>query len=137
MSTLETSPNLKKTPFYGRHLALQGKMVDFGGWNLPIHYTSILSEHQWTRSSCSFFDVSHLGELRVSGPGALDLLQYCLTNDLRKCESGRIQYTLLCDERGFVLDDILVCKESEDTYYLIVNAAKGDSYEFAPKSPGD
>jgi len=98
-------------------------MVDFGGWNLPVYYTSILSEHQWTRSSCSFFDVSHLGEIRVSGPAAFDLLQRCLTNDLGKCESGRIQYTLLCDERGFVLDDILVYKEAQEEYHLIVNAA--------------
>ena len=123
MKILLKPEHLKTTPLYDRHLALQGRMVDFGGWNLPVYYTSILTEHQWTRSSCSFFDVSHLGEVRVKGPGAFDFLQRRLTNDLRKCEFGRIQYSILCSEEGFALDDILVYAEAENDYYLIVNAS--------------
>lgn len=139
MTLLQESKLLKRTPLHDRHLALRGKMVDFGGWDLPVYYTSILAEHQWTRSSCSFFDVSHLGEIRVSGPASLDFLQRRLTNDLRKCENGRIQYTLLCDERGFVLDDILVYKESENDHYLIVNASntERDLAELKKYSSGD
>lgn len=117
------SGKLKKTPLYEHHVLLQGTIVDFGGWALPIYYTGIIAEHQWTRQSCSFFDVSHLGEIRVTGPKAFEFLQHRLTNDLKKCEPWRMQYTLLCDERGCALDDILVYRGVIEDYYLIVNAA--------------
>ena len=137
MTLVEGARTLKKTPLYDRHVSLGGKMVDFSGWSLPVYYSSIITEHRWVRSSCGFFDVSHLGEIRVNGPGALDLLQRRLTNDLGKCEDGRVQYTLLCDERGFTLDDILVYKAAEDDYYLIVNAANTarDLAELKKRSP--
>lgn len=114
---------LKKTPLYSRHTALGGKMVDFGGWALPVHYTGIIAEHLWTRQSCGFFDVSHLGEFRVWGAGSFDFLQARLTNDLRKMSDGSILYSLLCDEKGLTIDDILITRQSAEDYYLIVNAA--------------
>lgn len=123
MTVLQETDSLKKTPLYDRHVALQGKIVNFGGWALPVYYTSILAEHNATRESCSFFDVSHLGEIRVQGAGAFDFLQARLTNDLGKLSDGRILYNLLCDERGGLLDDILVYQENRQDYYLIVNAA--------------
>ena len=119
---MQETNSLKKTPLYDRHVALQGKIVDFSGWALPVYYTGIIAEHQWTRQSCSVFDVSHLGEIHVSGPGAFQFLQYRLTNDLNKLKDGKIIYSLLCDEKGFTLDDILIYQEKADDYYVIVNA---------------
>ncbi len=123
MVLLEHAQTLKKTPLYDRHVSLGGKMVDFSGWLLPVYYTGIIAEHQWTRQSCGFFDVSHLGEIHVQGPGAFDFLQHRLTSDLRKCITGGMLYALLCDENGHTLDDILVYKAADDSFYLIVNAS--------------
>ncbi len=122
MTLLQETDSLKKTPLYPRHLSLQGKIVDFSGWALPVYYTSIIAEHQWTRNSASVFDVSHLGEIHVSGPGAFQFLQHRLTNDMNKLRDGKIIYSLLCDEKGFTLDDILICQAARDDYYIIVNA---------------
>ncbi len=116
-----------KTPLYDFHVALQGKIVNFGGWALPVYYTSILNEHRWTRESCGVFDVSHLGEIHVQGSGAFDFLQRRLTNDLNKLVDRKILYSLLCDEKGFTLDDILIYQEARDDYYLIVNASTIES----------
>lgn len=123
MTLLQDTEPFKKTPLYSRHAALNGKMVDFGGWILPIHYTGIIAEHLWTRKSCSFFDVSHLGEFRVTGTGSFDFLQARLTNDLKKMTDGSMLYSLLCDEKGLTIDDILVYRQAAEDYYLIVNAA--------------
>ncbi len=115
---------MKKTPLYDRHVSLGGKIVDFSGWGLPVYYTSILVEHQWTRSSCSFFDVSHLGEIEVSGPEAFNFLQKRLTCDIAKGQKGSgIVYGILCDEKGNALDDVLVYVGEKDDYHVIVNAA--------------
>lgn len=119
----ESETTLKKTPLYDRHVALNGKIVNFSGWALPVYYSGIIAEHRWTRESCSIFDVSHLGEIRVKGKGATRFLQHRLTNDMAKVSDGRMLYSLLCDERGFTMDDILIYREAEDDYYLIVNAA--------------
>ncbi|MBI4352661.1 MAG: glycine cleavage system aminomethyltransferase GcvT [Candidatus Omnitrophica bacterium] len=123
MTSIQEIHSIKKTPLYDRHLSLHGKMADFAGWLLPVYYTSILEEHRWVRRSCGVFDVSHLGEIRVSGAGAFRFLQYRLTNDLDKLEDGRILYSPLCDEMGFVLDEFLVYQAGKDDYYLVVNAA--------------
>lgn len=123
MTLLQDTDSLKKTPLYDRHASLGAKIVDFSGWALPIHYESIIAEHLWVRRSCGFFDVSHLGEVRVKGPGALHFLQHRLTNDMNKLRDKRMLYSILCDEKGYALDDILVYRESPDDYSLIVNAA--------------
>ncbi len=120
---MQDADSLKKTPLYSRHAVLKGKIVDFSGWALPIYYQGILPEHAWTRESCSVFDVSHLGEIRAQGPGGFEFLQARLTNDLGKLEDGGILYNLLCDEKGFTIDDILVYRQGQEEYYLIVNAA--------------
>ena len=127
MTAAAEEVSLKKTALYEEHIGLGGKMVNFGGWSLPIYYTSILLEHRWTRESCGVFDVSHLGEIRVQGKDAFTFLQHRLTQDLEKVKPGRILYNLLCDEKGGILDDILVCCESAEDYYLIVNAANADA----------
>lgn len=119
----ELALTLKRTPLYDRHVALGAKIVDFYGWALPVQYDGIKAEHLWTRDACGAFDVSHLGEIRVSGPGSFRFLQYCVTNDLSKCADGRMQYSLLCTEQGKTIDDILVYRNREDDFYLIVNAS--------------
>ena len=129
---------MKKTPLYDRHVSLGGKIVDFSGWGLPVYYTSILAEHQWTRSSCSFFDVSHLGEIEVSGPEAFSFLQKRLTCDIAKGKKGSgIVYGILCDETGNALDDVLVYVGEKDDYHIIVNAANidRDHCEFKKYAP--
>ena len=127
MTALAETNSLKKTPLYDEHLSLGGKMAGFGGWLLPIYYTGIIAEHNATRQSCGIFDVSHLGEIRVQGKGAFDFLQRRLTQDLRKVKPGHILYDLLLDEKGGIIDDILVCCENSDDFYLIVNAANIDA----------
>ena len=127
MVTPQATDSLKKTPLYDRHVVLNAKMVDFAGWLMPIYYTGIIAEHLWTRKSCCVFDVSHLGEIHVKGAGALKFLQQRLTNDLSKLKNGQILYNLLCNEKGFVLDDLLVYQNAPDDYYVIVNAANIES----------
>lgn len=114
---------LKKTVLYDCHVSLGGKMVDFAGWLMPIYYSGIIAEHEWTRKSCGVFDVSHLGEIHVKGPGAFQFLQYRLTNDMAKLSNGKIIYSLLCDERALTIDDILIYQSAPDDYYLVVNAS--------------
>ncbi len=127
MTALAEIENLKKTPLYDEHVRLGGKMAGFGGWSMPIYYSSILAEHTASRQACGLFDVSHLGEVRVQGKGASDFLQKRLTNDIRKAKPGRILYNLLLQEDGGVMDDILVYCESSEDFYLIVNAANIES----------
>jgi aminomethyltransferase len=123
MHLLQEIHTLKKTPLHDRHVSLNAKMVSFGGWSMPVYYRGILEEHRWVRESCGIFDVSHLGEFHVHGRGAFAFLQARVTNDLRKLSNGKILYALLCDEKGFALDDLLIYQEALDDYYVIVNAA--------------
>ncbi|MBI3252675.1 MAG: glycine cleavage system aminomethyltransferase GcvT [Candidatus Omnitrophica bacterium] len=118
---MEEPTALKKTPLYDRHTALGAKIVDFSGWAMPVYYSGILAEHEWVRKSCGVFDVSHLGEIHVKGPGAFQFLQARLTNDLNKLKDNKILYSLICDEQGFTLDDILIYQSRRDDYSLIVN----------------
>lgn len=115
--------SLKRTPLYERHAALGGKLVDFGGFELPLYYTAILREHERVRSSCGIFDVSHLGEIRVTGPKAFDYLQRMVPNDLSGLGQGRMLYSILLTDKGGVLDDILIYRASADAFYVVVNAS--------------
>ena len=91
---------LKRTALFPSHQKLGAKLIDFGGWEMPVQYTSIVDEHQTVRTAAGLFDISHMGEIFVSGPAARDFLNGTLTNDLRKCQVGRGQYTLLCNSSG-------------------------------------
>lgn len=117
---------LKRTPLYETHVARGGKIIDFGGWELPVHYTSILDEHKAVRERAGLFDVSHMGEIFVRGPGAFAYLQHVLTNDITSMTPGRCRYSPVCYEDGGTVDDILVCKYADDDYLLVVNAANTD-----------
>lgn len=130
---------LKKTPLYDTHIALSGKIVDFGGWALPVQYSSILEEHKAVRERAGLFDVSHMGEIEVRGSGAFEFLQHMLTNDLTGMQPGRCRYSPVCYEDGGTVDDILVYKHSDDRFLLIVNASNTEKdYEwFASHAPKD
>jgi len=122
---------LKKTPLYDTHVALGGKMVDFGGWNMPVQYSSPIEEHKAVRECVGLFDVSHMGEIVVKGAGAFDYLQLLCTNDLTTMTPGRCRYSMLCYEDGGIVDDVLVYKFADDHYMVIVNAGNIDKdYEW-------
>ena len=116
---------MNTSPLNDKHLALKAKMSDFGGWMMPIEYpgTGVLIEHSAVRERVGIFDVSHLGKASVAGPGALDFLNIILTNDLNKIGNGSAQYTLLCDENGGVVDDLIVYRKSETDFILVPNAS--------------
>ena len=118
---------LQRTPLHDRHLALGARMVPFAGWEMPVQYEGVIAEHKAVRADCGVFDVSHMGEFEVEGPRATELLQSLLSNDLDKIGSGRAQYTLLTNERGGILDDLIAYRLSDFRYLLIVNAANRES----------
>lgn len=117
---------LKQIPLADVHRALGAKMVDFGGWEMPLQYTGILDEHRAVRTAVGLFDVSHMGEIEIRGPGALDLVQWVTTNNAAKLADGQIHYSGLLYEHGGFVDDILVHRVSADHYFLCVNASNQD-----------
>ncbi len=117
--------NLKHTPLYDVHVAAGARMVEFGGWEMPVQYTSLLAEHRAVRSSLGLFDLSHMGEFYFSGPDAEANLQRLLSNDVTALKPGRAQYTLLCNENGGIVDDVILYRLKEE-YLLVVNAGNTD-----------
>lgn len=115
---------LKRTPLWAAHQKLGARLVEFGGWEMPVQYTGIVSEHLAVRTAAGLFDISHMGEIFVTGPAALEFLNATLTNDLSKCDVGRGQYTLLCNESGGVVDDLYVYRIEPIGYLLVVNASR-------------
>jgi aminomethyltransferase len=122
---------LLRTPLHDRHRELGARMVPFAGWEMPVQYEGVIPEHRAVREDCGVFDVSHMGELEVEGPRAHALLQSLLSNDLDRVEVGGAQYTLLTNERGGIVDDLIVYRLEPGRYLLVVNAAnKGADYEW-------
>ena len=117
---------LRRTPLYERHAALGARLVPFAGWEMPVQYTSIVGEHRAVRTSAGVFDVSHMGQLRISGDGAHDYLQARLSNNLDKAGEGDAQYTLLTNEHGGIVDDLIAYRLGTDEYLLVVNASNVD-----------
>ena len=115
--------DLKNLFLFERHLENGAKFIPFAGWNMPVSYGSALEEHLGVRNKVRLFDVSHMGEIKVSGPDATEFLNYALTNDLNKCSIGQAQYSLLCRDDGGTLDDLLVYRRDENEYLLCVNAS--------------
>lgn len=121
----------KHTPLYDAHVKHGGKMVEFGGWALPVQYDAILAEHAAVREGCGLFDVSHMGEITVVGEGALAFLNAVCTNDFAGMETGRCRYSPMCYEDGGTVDDLIIYKRGEEDYLVIVNAANcGKDYEW-------
>ena len=117
----------KKTPLYDNHVALGGKIVPFGGYLLPVQYeTGVIKEHMAVRTEAGLFDVSHMGELMLTGPDALKNVQKVTTNDMSGMYDGQVRYSPMCNEQGGVVDDILVYKVHDEAYLLVVNASNKD-----------
>lgn len=123
---MDNHNGLKKTPLYDAHVRLGGRIVDFGGWALPVQYTSILEEHRAVRERVGLFDVSHMGEIAVRGLGALAFLQMMCARDLAPLADGQILYTHMLYPNGGTVDDLLVNRLGEGDYLLVVNAANTD-----------
>ena len=123
MSDQNKQTSSKKTPLYSAHLDAGGKIVDFFGWQLPIHYGSQIDEHKAVRSSAGMFDVSHMTVVDVTGSDAQSWLRTLLTNDVAKLSDGKALYSCMCNEQGGVLDDLIVYRLSETNYRVIVNSA--------------
>lgn len=113
---------MKKTPLYENHKRLNGRLIDFGGWEMPVQYSSILKEHKATREKAGIFDTSHMGEIIVRGKDSLDLVQRLTTNDASKLNKGEAQYSMMCHKKGGVVDDLYVYRTGEEEYMLVVNA---------------
>lgn len=114
---------MKKTPLYQVHVDAGGKLVDFGGWNLPVQYSGIQAEHQAVRTRAGIFDVSHMGEVTVEGPDAEAYINQVITNDVTRLVDGQALYTVMCREDGGIVDDLIVYKRDRERFFICVNAA--------------
>jgi len=116
-------PEIQHSPLEAAHVALGAKLVSFAGWNMPVQYTSIIDEHTAVRTACGIFDISHMGQFIVSGPTAAAWLNGLLTNDISKLGVGEGQYTLMLNETGGVIDDLIAYRSGEEEFFLVVNAS--------------
>jgi aminomethyltransferase len=117
---------LKKTPLYEKHVAQKAKIIDFGGWAMPVQYTNVIDEHKATRGAAGLFDICHMGEIEVKGPQALNLLQLVLTRNLADQTIGQVKLSALLNEEGGIIDDLTVYKLDENSYMLVTNATPKD-----------
>ncbi|NWJ96434.1 MAG: glycine cleavage system aminomethyltransferase GcvT [Chloroflexi bacterium] len=122
---MSNSSNLEKTPFYDIHVKLGARLIEFGGWLMPVQYKGIIEEHNAVRKAAGLFDLSHMGEVEVSGFKALEFLQFVTTNDVSKLEVGQAHYTFLCYPDGGIVDDLIVYR-LPDKYLLVVNASNAE-----------
>ncbi|QGT98880.1 Aminomethyltransferase (glycine cleavage system T protein) [Candidatus Syntrophocurvum alkaliphilum] len=126
--------SLKRTPLFTAHQKSGGKLIDFGGWELPVQYEGIIKEHMMVRNKAGLFDVSHMGEIEIKGENAEKFIQYLMTNNITTLKDNQIQYTFMCYENGGVVDDLLVYRYSNTHYLLVVNASNKDKdYEWIKK----
>lgn len=117
---------MKRTPLYEAHCRLGGKIIDFGGWELPVQYSGIIEEHEIVRKAAGLFDVSHMGEITVKGPDAQEYIEKLVTNSILKAKEYQIVYSPMCYPDGGVVDDLLVYKYTAEDYLLVVNASNTD-----------
>src|SRR5450755_3394854 len=122
----QPAAGLKVTPLNAAHRKMGARMVDFGGWDMPVQYSGVLEEHHTVRKNVGLFDVSHMGEIEVQGPEDLKLVNYITTNDASKLKLGQAHYSALLYEHGGFVDDILVHKVADDHFFLCVNASNQD-----------
>src|SRR3954453_14973036 len=114
---------LRRTPLHDKHVALGARMVPFAGWEMPVQYDGVIPEHKAVRTGAGVFDVSPLGELEVEGPTARDLLQATLSNDVDKLSPGDAQYTLLTNDSGGIVDDVILYRLDGHRYLIVANAS--------------
>ncbi|MEM1096324.1 MAG: glycine cleavage system aminomethyltransferase GcvT [Bacteroidota bacterium] len=118
--------DIQTTPLHAKHLALGAKMMAFGGFDMPVQYSGIIDEHMAVRKAAGLFDVSHMGEVMVTGPSARDFVQHLVTNDVDRLYDGRAMYTAMCKPDGGIVDDLLVYRRSSESYMLVINASNID-----------
>ncbi|MCG3174778.1 MAG: Aminomethyltransferase [Myxococcota bacterium] len=118
--------SVRKTPLYDAHAALGGRLVEFAGWALPVQYEGVIAEHKAVRERAGLFDVSHMGEVEVKGPQALDALNRVITNDLNRIVDGQALYTCMCLPNGGIVDDLVVYRFSREHFFICVNASNRD-----------
>src|SRR6185436_17824649 len=118
-----TEPALKKTSLFDRHVRAGGRIVPFAGWEMPVQYTGIVDEHQAVRTACGLFDVSHMGEMELRGEHAAAVVDYLVTNDASKLVDGQAMYTAACNEKGTILDDLIVYRAAQDRWLIVCNAS--------------
>src|SRR5260370_32695791 len=123
---MSDAASLQKAALFDTHQKLGARLVDFGGWNMPVQYSGIIEEHKAVREAAGVFDISHMGEFFVSSPFAKSFLNGLLTNDVEKLAVGQGQYTLMLNEQGGVIDDLIIYHLREGEYFLVVNASKID-----------
>lgn len=116
----------KRTALYDEHVKSKGKMVEFGGWDMPVQYSGLADEHETCRTRVGLFDVSHMGEVVVKGAGALDYLNKLVTNNVSKIKDNQAQYTVMCYENGGCVDDLIIHRISGDEFFICVNASNTD-----------
>src|SRR6266404_4288260 len=121
-----TEATPKKTPLYDEHVRLGAKMIPFGDWVMPVQYSGIIDEHQAVRKNVGVFDISHMGQLVATGPRAGAWLNEMLTNNIDKLEVGTGQYPFLLNDRGGIIDDLIVYRTAPETFLLVVNASRTD-----------
>ena len=124
--SLVTQGEQNKTPLYEEHVRLGARMVPFAGWVMPVQYTSIVEEHQAVRNYVGIFDISHMGQLIMEGAGAREWLNTMLTNNVDKLDVGTGQYTFLLNERGGIIDDLIVYRVGDLQFLLVVNAVRAE-----------
>lgn len=113
---------LNRTPLYGEHVKLGAKIVEFGGWEMPVYYSNVIEEHLIVREKAGLFDICHMGEFFIEGKDAFKLVQKLITNDLNKLEDGKAFYSAICLENGGVIDDLFVYRFNENKFMIVVNA---------------
>src|SRR2546421_5010462 len=128
----------KRTPLYDEHVRLGAKMIPFGDWIMPVQYSGIIDEHQAVRKNVGVFDISHMGQLIATGPATAGWLNEMLTNNIDKLEVGTGQYTFLLNDRGGIIDDLIVYKTGPEKFLLVVNASRADEdFAWLQKHLGD
>lgn len=121
-----TNEDIKETPLAARHVALGGKMVPFAGWNMPVQYTGIMDEHKAVRTACGIFDISHMGQFFAEGSGVAEWLNGLLTNNIHKLDISQGQYSIMTNDKGGVIDDLILYRCDDQRFFIVVNASKID-----------
>ena len=125
VTKMSEGSSLKRTPLYEAHKALGARLIEFGGWEMPVQYSGILEEHRAVREKAGIFDLSHMGEIAVTGPQAFSMVQKVTTNDASTLEEGQVQYSVFCRPTGGIVDDLLVYRR-RNGFWLVVNASNSD-----------
>lgn len=126
----EATETLKKTPIHEEHVKLGGRMVPFAGYDMPVQYTGIVDEHRAVREACGLFDVSHMGRLQLDGEHAVSVVDYLVTNDIKKLDEHQAAYTCCCNAQGTILDDLIIYKATSERVYVVCNAS--NRYKIVP-----